>query len=75
MILELVVAGLTVNEIAEALCIEPRTVGTHLERLEPKMFAPNRTTLAVLAIMHGLVDLQRVRDLWGIYRPYLLDKE
>jgi DNA-binding NarL/FixJ family response regulator len=71
MVLELVCAGLTNPEIAQALCVEPRTVRTYLERVADKLCAPNRTTVAVVAISSGLVCMDRIRALWNLYRPQL----
>jgi DNA-binding NarL/FixJ family response regulator len=69
MVLELVCCGLGNVAIAAALCVETRTIRTYIEHLRAKLDAPNRTTLAVLALARGLVTLDRVRALWGVYMP------
>lgn len=71
--LELVVAGLTNKEIGEALCISPHTARTYLDHILLKMDAANRTTLAVYALLHGMVSTEKIEALWGVYRPELTE--
>lgn len=53
----LVVAGLTNAEIAERLCLSPRTSQAHVARAMRKLRARSRTQLAVFALRSGLVPL------------------
>jgi DNA-binding CsgD family transcriptional regulator len=54
-ILALLCQRLTNSEIAEALFVSPRTVGTHVANLLAKLGAANRREAAVVAVQHGLV--------------------
>lgn len=42
-------AGRANREIAERLCITPRTVGTHIEHILAKLDLPNRAAAAARA--------------------------
>ncbi len=53
-VLRLVAAGKTDAEIAEALFLSKRTVGTHLTNLLAKLDLANRTEAAAWAVRHGL---------------------
>jgi two-component system invasion response regulator UvrY len=48
--------GKTTNEIAEALFLSPRTVGTHLYNVKQKLNANNSAELALIAMRSGLID-------------------
>jgi two-component system invasion response regulator UvrY len=48
--------GKTTNEIAEALCLSPRTVGTHLYNIKQKLNANNSAEIALIAMRSGLID-------------------
>jgi DNA-binding NarL/FixJ family response regulator len=49
--------GLSTNEIAEKLCISPRTVEKHRSDLYLRTETPNAISLVVFAIKNGLVKL------------------
>ena len=53
-VLALVAAGQTNKAIAEALCLSPNTVKTHVSSLLNKLHADTRVQLAAIAIKHGL---------------------
>ncbi|GAO11061.1 putative LuxR family transcriptional regulator [Streptomyces lydicamycinicus] len=46
--------GRTNKEIAERLCITPRTVGTHVEHILAKLELPNRAAAAARAVAWGI---------------------
>lgn len=46
--------GRTNREIAERLCITPRTVGTHIEHILAKLDLPNRAAAAARAVAWGI---------------------
>jgi len=48
--------GKTTNEIADTLCLSPRTVGTHLYNIKQKLNANNSAELALIAMRSGLID-------------------
>ena len=53
--LQLLVAGKSDREIAEALFIGTRTVETHVSNLIAKLGVHNRTEATALAVREGLV--------------------
>ena len=53
-VVRLIALGMTDREIAEALIISARTVGTHVSNILNKIGAINRTEAASYATSHGL---------------------
>lgn len=56
-VLKLVAQGLTNQEIAGALTISERTVGTHVSNILDKLHLANRTQAALYALREGLASL------------------
>lgn len=48
--------GKSTNDIAEVLCLSPRTVGTHLYNIKQKLNAGNQAEIALIAMRSGLID-------------------
>ena len=48
--------GKSTNEIADTLCLSPRTVGTHLYNIKQKLNANNSAEIALIAIRCGFID-------------------
>ena len=48
--------GKSSNEIADTLCLSPRTVGTHLYNIKQKLNANNSAEIALIAIRCGLLE-------------------
>lgn len=48
--------GLTNQAIAESLAISLETVKTHVVNAKDKLGAADRTQLAVIALLYGLID-------------------
>lgn len=48
--------GMTVNQIAQAMNISPRTAGTHLYNIKQKLCASNGAELTLIAIRHGIIE-------------------
>ncbi len=48
--------GQSVQEIADVMCLSPRTVGTHLYNIKQKLGASNSAELAIIAIRAGLIS-------------------
>lgn len=48
--------GKTTNEIADTLCLSPRTVGTHLYNIKQKLNANNSAEIALIAMRAGLIE-------------------
>jgi DNA-binding CsgD family transcriptional regulator len=60
--LTLAVAGLTNSEMAAQLFISARTAGHHLESAAAKLGASNRASCASLALSHGLLSANLLRQ-------------
>lgn len=54
--LKLACSELTYNEIADKMCVSPRTVDGYREVVFQKMNVRNRVVMALKAVRHGLVD-------------------
>ncbi len=61
-VLRLLVRGRSNKQIAAALSITPRTVGTHIEHIFIKAGVTTRGAAAMFALRHGLVDAQTSAD-------------
>jgi DNA-binding CsgD family transcriptional regulator len=61
-VLQLLVRGNSNKQIAAALSITPRTVGTHIEHIFTKAGVSTRGAAAMFALRHGLVDAQTSAD-------------
>jgi two-component system invasion response regulator UvrY len=48
--------GKSTNDIADTLCLSPRTVGTHLNNIKQKLNANNSAELALIAMRAGLIE-------------------
>jgi len=48
--------GKSTNEIADTMCLSPRTVGTHLYNIKQKINANNSAEIALIAIRCGLIE-------------------
>ena len=48
--------GKSTNDIADTLCLSPRTVGTHLYNIKQKLNVNNSAEIALIAIRCGLID-------------------
>jgi two-component system invasion response regulator UvrY len=48
--------GKTTNDIADTLCLSPRTVGTHLYNIKQKLNASNSAEIALIAMRSGLIE-------------------
>ena len=58
-VLSLLSDGLTQDEIAETLFISPKTVGTHIQRILPKLGVHSRTEAVALAYREGIITSSR----------------
>jgi DNA-binding NarL/FixJ family response regulator len=65
-------AGLTSQEIADALIISERTVREHIAHILAQLQVPNRMTAITWALFGGLVATDDVIELWRRYRPHLV---
>ncbi len=57
-VLELLTKGRSNSEIAAAMRISEESVGLHLATLFGKLGVPDRTSAAIAAIRHGIVQLE-----------------
>jgi two-component system invasion response regulator UvrY len=48
--------GQSVADIAEVMCLSPRTIGTHLYNIKQKLGAANSAELAIIAMRHQLLE-------------------
>ena len=55
-VLALLVRGMPNKQIAAAIHVSPRTVGSHIEHIYSKIGASTRGSAAMYAMRHGLVD-------------------
>lgn len=55
-VFRMLVAGMTVTEIADRLSLSSKTVSTHKARLMEKLSVGNATELVYYALKHGLAD-------------------
>ena len=55
-VLTLIARGASNRQVAHALGITPKTAGTHIERIYTKIGASTRSTAALFAMQHGLLD-------------------
>ena len=55
-VLGLLVEGLSQPDIATRLCLSPKTVGTHIQRIMGKMGVNSRTRAVAMAAREGLFD-------------------
>ena len=55
-VLLMVIEGSGIQEIAEKLCVSPKTVGTYRHRLYEKLGVSNDVELTHLALRHGICD-------------------
>ncbi|MDX1594600.1 MAG: response regulator [Gammaproteobacteria bacterium] len=55
-VLLMVIEGCGIQEIAERLCVSPKTVGTYRHRLYEKLDVSNDVELTHVALRHGVCD-------------------
>jgi DNA-binding NarL/FixJ family response regulator len=58
-ILQLIAEGCTTREMAERLCVSPRTVETHRAQIMERLNLHDVASLTRFAIRSGLVDPER----------------
>ena len=61
-VLALMVRGLPNKQIAAALDISPRTVGSHIEHIYTKIDCSTRGSAAMYAMRHGIVDAAAIDE-------------
>jgi DNA-binding NarL/FixJ family response regulator len=55
-VLTLIARGASKRDVAKQLGITPKTAGTHIERIYTKIGVSTRSTAALFAMQHGLLD-------------------
>lgn len=75
MVLELLAAGLSDKQIAEALCLSWATARTHVDRIREKLYVHSRPALVAYVLLYELVDRDKVQALWEAYQPRLIERE
>jgi HD-GYP domain-containing protein (c-di-GMP phosphodiesterase class II)/DNA-binding CsgD family transcriptional regulator len=55
-VLRSVGSGLSIKQAAQALCVSPKTIDTHLQRIYPKLGVSTRAAATLRAVEHGLLD-------------------
>ncbi len=48
--------GRSVNDVAEAFCLSPSTVGTHLYHIKQKLNVQNGSEMTLVAVRNGLIE-------------------
>ena len=51
--------GMKVQDIAEKLCLSPKTVNSYRYRIFEKLSVKNDVELTLLAIRHGLIESEK----------------
>ena len=59
----MITMGMKVQEIAERLCLSPKTVNSYRYRIFDKLKVKNDVALTLLAIRHGLVESEETKPL------------
>lgn len=67
--LVLATAGLTVEQISEIMGIKRATLASYLYRWTQHIDVHGRPMLAAWAIAAGVVELERIWELWELYAP------
>lgn len=67
--LVLAVAGLTMEQICTAMGIKRATVATYLYRWSQRIGVQGRPMLSAWAIAAGVVEMERMWELWRLYAP------
>jgi HD-GYP domain-containing protein (c-di-GMP phosphodiesterase class II) len=62
-VLALIARGASTRQVASTLGIAPKTASTHIERIYTKIGASSRSTAALFAMQHGLLDSLQPVDL------------
>ena len=62
-VLRLIARGASTRQVAQALGISSKTVGTHIERIYGKIGASTRSTASLFAMQQGLLDTLEPVDL------------
>jgi len=62
-VLRLIARGASTRRVAENLGVSVKTAGTHIERIYDKIGASTRSTAALYAMQHGLLDTLEPLDL------------
>jgi len=62
-VLRLIARGASTRRVAETLGVSVKTAGTHVERIYDKIGASTRSTAALYAMQHGLLDTLEPLDL------------
>ena len=55
-LLILIARGMSNRDVAKKLGITPKTAGSHIERIYTKIGVSTRSTAALFAMQHGLLD-------------------
>lgn len=56
-VVHLIASGLSAKEVAQKICLSPRTVEHHLENIRHKLRAKNRAHIITKAVAFGELDL------------------
>ena len=58
----MITKGMKVQDIAERLCLSPKTVNSYRYRIFEKVIVKNDVELTLLAIRHGLIESEEISD-------------
>lgn len=67
--LVLATAGLTVEQIAEAMGVHRATVSSYIYRWMERIGVQGRPMLTAWAIATGVVEMAQIWELWELYAP------
>lgn len=71
-VLRLCAAGLTYQEIADALCITERTTRTHMYVIANKLDVSSGHMAGLYGLFAGIITPAEILDVWRVHRPQLV---
>lgn len=71
-VLRLAAAGLTYQEIAEALCVTERTARTHMFAITSKLEVSSGSMARLFGLFAGIITPGEIVDVWRVHRPEML---
>lgn len=71
-VLRLVAAGLTYQEVADALCNSERTIRFHMVNVATKLEVTSGHMAALYGLFAGIITPGEIVEVWRVHRPHML---